>query len=356
MSRPKKISIIGAGSIGFNLSQSLARNGFGVVLYNRFHTESNGTPSKAWIEKEGRVDDLNDALEYPIKLTHNLSDLNGSYAIVITAGSTRKEGESRADLSRKNALIVKEYLPVIIANPDAIVMVISNPVDGLTRYLIEQVAALTSQPSIDIAKKIIGVSYVDTTRLRNLVREFVAKHYPALKYPEIQCLVLGEHGPTMVPLISQVRINGKTLQEFARPEQIEAIIKGVVTRGNDIIIRTGTSAVAGPSIAVINMIKAMETGKPVQFPCSVFDGESCIGRLVEFEGNTVKSLVNDVPMSPDEKAQLRLSEEALAKQYTDIAALDDMSRNPPNPVLPEPKKDTYQGSLERITKALDSSS
>src|SRR5690606_2285978 len=102
MTQPLTIGIIGAGAIGFNLAQSFARNKFDVVLYNRYHTEKDGSPSKTWIEKEGKVDDLNDALEYPIKLTHNISDLERLYALVITAGATRKEGETRADLARKN--------------------------------------------------------------------------------------------------------------------------------------------------------------------------------------------------------------------------------------------------------------
>lgn len=317
----KKIGIIGAGSIGFNLSQSLARQGFDVVLYNRYHTESDGSPSKGWIEKEGKVDDLNDALEYPITLTHNAADLHNLYALVITAGSTRKEGESRADLSRKNATIIKEYIPIVAANPQAMTMVVSNPVDGLTRFLIEGVAKAVNKSPVDVAKKIIGVSYVDTTRLRNLVREFIHKHHPDIIKPSINALVLGEHGASMVPLISQVTVNGKPLQTLATPDDIDHIVNGVITRGSDIIVRTGTSAIAGPSIAVINMVKAMASGTLVPFPCSAFDGESCIGRMVEFEGNTIKRLVDDVPMSPEEKKKLALSRDVLAKQYAEITAI-----------------------------------
>lgn len=320
MPAAKKICIIGAGSIGFNLSQGLAASGFDIVLYNRYHAESDGSPSKSWIEKEGKVDDLNDALENPVTLTHDASSLQGLYAMVITAGATRKEGESRADLSRKNANIIKEYIPIIANNLQSMTMVISNPVDGLTRYLIERVAELTGKPVMDIAKKIIGVSYVDTTRLRNLVREFIHKHHPQIVQPEINGLVLGEHGATMVPLVSHIMVNGQPLHTLASPEDIEHIIKGVITRGSDIIVRTGTSAIAGPSIAVINMVKAMAAGAAVRFPCSAFDGESCIGRMVEFEGNIIKQLIDDVPMSSAEQEKLRLSKEALAKQYEEIVA------------------------------------
>lgn len=315
MVESKKIGVIGAGAIGFNLAQSLGRNGFNVMLYNRYHTEANGLSSKTWVEKEGKVDDLNDALEHPVTLTHSLSDLEGAYAIVITAGATRKDGESRADLTKKNAMIIQEYIPLIEASPNTMVMVITNPIDSLTRYIIEKVSASTHRSIASVAKKIIGVSYVDTTRLRNLVRGFVQRNYPEITHPDVKALVLGEHGPTMVPLTSQVTVNGRPLLEFARPDQIEQMVRMVVTRGNDIIVRTGTSAVAGPSIAVVAMIKAMATGKPVQFPCSVFDGDVCMGRLVEFKGNTVQHIVEDVPMSGEEQEKLRLSSEALVLSY-----------------------------------------
>lgn len=351
MGQSKTIGIIGAGAIGFNLAQSLARNQFDVVLYNRYHTESDGSPSKMWIEKEGKVDDLNDALEFPIKLTHSLSHLENLYALVITAGATRKDGESRADLARKNAHIIKEYLPAIAANPECMVMVVSNPVDGLTRYLIEHTAEITGRPITEVAKRIIGISYVDTTRLRNLVREAVNKNFPGLGKPEIKGLVLGEHGPTMVPIMSQVTVNDKPLLEFVRPEQVEQIIRGVVTRGNDIIIRTGTSAVAGPAIAAINMLKAMIAGDVIQFPCSAFDGTSCIGRLVEFEGNIIKRIINDVPMSVEEKEKLAASRDALAKQYEEITSLASSAPQKSAPASIETS--TYQESLGRIVQALN---
>lgn len=350
MRQSKSIGIIGAGAIGFNLAQSLARNGFDVLLHNRYHTESDGSPSKTWIEKEGKVDDLNDALEHPIQLTRNLSDLVGSYAIVITAGATRKDGESRADLARKNANIAKAYIPTITASPDTLVMVVSNPVDGLTRYLIEHTAAASNRKIADVAKKIIGVSYVDTTRLRNLIREAVHKSHPEIHAPDIKGLVLGEHGPTMVPLISHVTVNDRPLMEFVRPEQLDHIIRGVVTRGNDIIVRTGTSAVAGPSIAVINMIKAMAGETPVRFPCSAFDGDDCMGRLVEFKGNTIHQFIDDVPMSQEEKAKLHLSAKSLAQQYEEITGLiEDSNNGRPAPMAEQP---TYEGSLDRINQAL----
>lgn len=320
MADSNKIGVIGAGGIGFNLTQSLARNGFDVFLYNRIHADANGKPSKEWVEKEGKVDDLNDALEHPVTLTPTLDDLNGAYAVVITAGATRKEGETRESLARRNAAIIKQYAPLAAQNPDTLVMVISNPVDGLTRYLIDTVVELSGRKFEDVARKIIGVSYVDTTRLRNLTRIFLEKHHPQLKRPTIEGLVLGEHGPTMVPVISQVKVNGKPLSDFATPAQIEGIVKGVVTRGNDIIVRTGTSAIAGPSIAVINMIKAMKTGKPVQFPCSAWDGTRCIGTLAEFkENNLVRTI--PYPLNAKEQAQLDASGEALDKQYSAIREL-----------------------------------
>ena len=205
-------------------------------------------------------------------------------------------------------------------NPESLIMVISNPVDGLTRYLIEETAKATGKNKDSLAKRIIGVSYVDTTRLRNLTRVFMEEQHPDIKKPVIEALVLGEHGQTMVPLTSHVTINGKPLSDYASEAQMDAIVQGVVTRGNDIIVRTGTSAIAGPSIAVINMIKGMDSIASVQFPCSTWDGVRCIGQLAEFKGNAVHQVVK-VAMTEQEKAKYEQSAEALDKQFAIFSAL-----------------------------------
>lgn len=319
----KKIGIIGAGDIGFNLAEILALQGYDVVIHNRYH-EVDGKASPYWLSKMGTVMDMNDSLQLPgcsdVLLTHRLEDLDDAYAIVITAGAKRTHiDETREELAGKNAVIMQGYAPFIARNPDSLVMIVSNPVDSLTQCLIEKVAHIRGVHKDEVGKKIVGVCCIDTMRLKNAVKEFLNEHQPNIIRPVVEGLALGEHGPSMVPLISHVTINGKPLAEFANDTQIEAISRSTVIRGNDIIKLTGASSVVGPAHAVMHMILSITNHAKVALPCSVWDGKRAIGKLAEFENATVTRII-DVPMTQAEAAKLRHSEETLDKQYNAIMA------------------------------------
>ncbi len=318
-----KIGVIGAGDIGFNLAEVLALQGYEVVVHNRYH-EVDGKPSPYWLSKLGTVMDMNDSLQLPgccdVRLTHQLEDLDGAFAVVITAGAKRTHiDETREELAGKNAVIMQGYAAFIARNPDSLIMIVSNPVDSLTQCLVEEVAQRSGRSKDEIGRKIIGVSYIDTMRLKNAVKEFLSEHHPHITRPVVEGLALGEHGPSMVPLISHVQINGQPLADFANSAQIEAIFRSTVIRGNDIIKLTGASSVVGPAHAVMHMITAIATQKQVALPCSVWDGNRAIGKLAVFEEGAV-SHIGHVPMTPEEEEKLRASEETLDKQYTAIMA------------------------------------
>lgn len=317
----KKIGVIGAGDIGFNLAEIMALQGYDVVIHNRYH-EVGGKPSPYWLSKMGTVMDMNDSLQLPgcseISLTHRLEDLDNTYAVVITAGAKRTHiDETREELASKNAIIIQNYAEFVARNPDTLIMIVSNPVDGLTQCLIEKVAALSGRDKESIGKKIIGVSYIDTMRLKNAVKEFLSEHHPEITKPVVEGIALGEHGPTMVPLISHVTVNGKALSEFANDAQIEAIARSTVIRGNDIIKLTGASSIVGPAHAVMYMITAIANHDRIALPCSVFDGTRAIGKMAVFENGSVTH-IEDVAMTAEEVAKLRLSEQMLDKQYAAI--------------------------------------
>jgi malate dehydrogenase len=317
----KRIGIIGAGDIGFNLAELLALRGFDVIIHNRYHAVD-GRPSPYWLSKMGTVMDMNDSLQLPgcgeVTLTHDLNDLNGAFATVITAGAKRTHiDETREELAGKNAVIMKGFIPYISANPDTLILIVSNPVDSLTQCLIESTAAATGRGMDEIGRKIVGVSYIDTMRLKNAVKEFLSEAHPSVKSPEVEGLALGEHGPSMVPLISHVIINGQPLSDYASKEQSNAIARQTVLRGNDIIKLTGASSVVGPAHAVMHMILEIAGNITVELPCSVWDGARAIGKMAEFHRGSVKRIM-DVPMNEEETQKLRLSEQALDKQYADI--------------------------------------
>ena len=319
---PKQtIGIIGAGDIGFNLAELLALQGFDIIIHNRYHA-TDDKPSPYWLSKMGTVMDMNDSLQLPgcgeVSLTSNVMDLKGAFATVITAGAKRTHiDETREELAGKNAAIMKGYVPYIAENPSTLIMVITNPVDSLTQVLIELTAQATGRSKDIIGKMVFGVSYIDTMRLKNAVKEFLQEVHPDIKKPEVEALALGEHGPTMVPLISQVTINDKHLSEFANNEQCEAIARQTVLRGNDIIKLTGASSVVGPAHAAGHMILEIARKKIIDLPCSVWDGKRTIGKVAEFVDGCIARVI-DVPMSKEEAAKLALSERTLDRQYLDI--------------------------------------
>lgn len=313
----KRIGIIGAGAIGFNLASMLGEKGYDVSLYNRKQTDS-VRQDPHWLEKEGRVDDINDALSFPhcgyVTLTSNIETLAGCYALVITAGATRKEGESRQDLISKNASIINHFAPLIAASPDMMVLVISNPVDTLAHLLIDAVASHSGKSKDVISKKIAGVSYVDTMRLTNLTREVLAKRLPDIQEATIQALVIGEHGSTMTPLFSQLQINGNPATTIITQEECDTIMNRVIYRGSDIIHRTGTSAFTAPARAVLFMIDQMARNEPCKIPCSVYDGKRCIGKLANFHGNNITG-ITELTLPEGERSMLARSEAALDGLY-----------------------------------------
>ncbi len=321
MSQRHRIGIIGAGAIGLNMAGILGVAGYDVAIYNRRRGAKPGEVDTHWLDKEGRVDDLNDSLELPdygkITLTSDLDDLVDCYAIIVTAGATRKEGETRQDLARKNAAIMDEYAALAVKSPQSLMMVISNPVDGLTQYVIEAAAHISGRPVEEVARKVIGVSAVDTMRLKHFVRQFIREHHPERENNVIEALVLGEHGPSMVPVFSTVTVDGTPLTELATPEQLEEIRKKVTTRGAEIIKRTGTSAFVGPARAAVYMIQAIDGGQGIDLPCSVWDGKRCIGGVATFTDNTVVQTVS-LALTVQEQNDLATSQASLDAQYLEI--------------------------------------
>ncbi len=321
----RKIGIIGAGDIGFCIASTLALKGFDIQIYNRFH-EVDGKASPYWLGKMGKVMDINDSTQLPecgqVSLTHELSDLNDAHSVIITAGAKRSRiDETREELACKNAKIVESYAEFMAANKKTRALIISNPVDFLTRHLIEKTAEISKEPIAEIAERIVGVSLVDTMRLINLVRDFMKQHHPELKNPQIQAFAIGEHGPSMVPLMNSVTINGQNLANFADEEQINRISTQTILRGNDIIKLTGASSVIGPAFAAVGMICQITENPTIIVPCSVWDGERAIGQLVEFENGYVKKIVIHKSMTLQEKEKMQKSCEILDKQYENILKL-----------------------------------
>jgi malate dehydrogenase len=315
------VGVIGAGDIGLNLVEILALHGFDTIIYNRYH-EVEGGPSPYWLQKLGRIMDINDSLQFDhcgsVTLTSDLNHLHACKYIIITAGAKRSSPEeTREQLAKKNAKIIKDLVEFLANNLTSLVLLVTNPVDCLTQCLIYEMAAFTGRSREEIAQKIVGVSLIDSLRLKNIVKESFKLRNISLIRPKIEAISVGEHGPTMVPVMSKLQVNGQAIYDFLPPEDIEYIRQHTIARGNDIIRLTGTSSVFGPSHAVLNMVLLLDQHKEINIPSSVWDGKRVIGNLAHFADNSFTKLI---PLELDEieKSMLLKSQEQLDKQFTSI--------------------------------------
>ncbi len=237
-----KISVIGAGAVGATLAQRLFESGFAdVVLLDVVKNIA-----------RGKALDLMDAApimgtEKSIVGTDDYKDIRDSDIVVITAGLPRKPGMTREDLISKNAAIVKDVSSKIkIHAPEAIVIVVTNPLDIMT-YLAYKATGFNRNRVVGMAGALDGSRFIALIADELKVRRDLIKTY-----------VMGSHGDTMVPIISQTFVNGRLLSSVIPKDKIESIVKRTCDRGAEIVSLLGTgSAYYSPSAAVLKMVKAM---------------------------------------------------------------------------------------------------
>jgi malate dehydrogenase len=296
-----KVAVIGAGAVGATLAQRIFEAGLAdVVLVDILkHIAC------------GKALDLLDAAsitgtEQAITGTDNYKDIEGSDIVVITAGLPRKPGMSREDLIAKNAAIIRDVCGRIKTHaPDAIVIVVTNPLDSMT-YLAWK---LTGFPM----ERVFGMAGVlDGSRFIGLL----ADHLKAPR-SSIETYVLGSHGDTMVPVVSKTLVSGRSVAAAIPKDALEKIVKRTCDRGAEIVSLLGTgSAYYSPSAAVFAMVKAILTDTKTIMSASarlngeyglkdIFIGVPCrIGRA------GIEKII-ELELSGDEKAALADSAQAI---------------------------------------------
>ncbi|HVH10050.1 MAG TPA: malate dehydrogenase, partial [Gemmatimonadales bacterium] len=226
--------------------------------------------------------------------------------VVVTAGIARKPGMSRDDLVRTNADIVKQVALAIKAHcPGAIVIVVSNPLDVMC-WVAKQVTGFPRE-------RVIGMAGVlDTARYRAFLAE--ALH---VSVEDIQAMVLGGHGDTMVPLVSYTTVAGIPVTQLLDRSTLERIVERTRNGGAEIVafLKTG-SAYYAPSAAVTQMVEAIAHDKKRILPCAAWvQGE--YGERDVYLGVPCKlgrgglEQILEVTLSPDEAAALRQSAAAV---------------------------------------------
>ena len=188
----------------------------------------------------------------------------GSGVYVVTAGLARKPGMSRSDLVMKNAAIIRSIAKEIAAHsPQAIILMVTNPLDVMA-YVAKETTGFDRQ-------RVIGMAGIlDTARFRS----FIALELD-VSVQDVQALVLGGHGDSMVPLVSSVSVGGIPLTQMLDEERIEALVERTRKGGGEIVslLKSG-SAYYAPSAAVTQMCESIVRDKKRVLPCSVWlEGE-----------------------------------------------------------------------------------
>ncbi len=258
MGRPK-ITVVGAGNVGGTAAQRLAEKDiYDVVLVDIVE----GVP-------QGKALDISQAgpvCGYSTQVvgTNGYDETAGSAVAVITSGIPRKPGMSRDDLLATNAKVVKSVVTELVArSPQIILILVTNPLDAMV-HVARKVSGLPKS-------KVIGMAGVlDSARMRT----FIARE---LDVPgsDVEAMVLGGHGDTMVPLPRYTTVKGKPASELLSQERMEAIVKRTQKGGAEIVglLKTG-SAFYAPSASVVSMVEVILKDQKRVLPCAVLcDGE-----------------------------------------------------------------------------------
>ena len=252
----KKITVVGAGNVGATCAQRLAEKELAreVVLIDVVDGVPQGKGLDQW--ESAPVE----GFDSRVIGCNNYEPAAGSDIFIVTAGIARKPGMSRDDLLKTNANIVKSVSKEIRrVAPESIVIVVSNPLD-IMAYVALQETGFERE-------RVIGMAGVlDTARFRS----FIALELD-VSVEDIQALVLGGHGDTMVPLVSYTTVSGIPLTQFIDSETLEAIIERTRNGGAEIVghLKTG-SAYYAPSAAAVQMAESIVKDKRRVLPCAAY--------------------------------------------------------------------------------------
>ena len=255
-----KITVVGAGNVGATAAQRLAEKELArrVVVVDVVEGTPQGKGLDQW--ESAPIE----GFDSRIIGTNTYDETADSEIVVITAGIARKPGMSRDDLLNTNAGIVKQVSESIRdTSPNAIIIMVSNPLDVMS-YVAKQVTGFPRE-------RVLGMAGVlDTARYRSFIAEELN-----VSVRDIQAMVLGGHGDTMVPLISYTSVSGIPVTQLMSREKLQAIVDRTRNGGAEIVkfLKTG-SAYYAPSAAAVQMCEAIVHDQKRILPCAAWlEGE-----------------------------------------------------------------------------------
>jgi len=299
-----KITVIGAGNVGATCANVIAHKDLAdeVVLLDIKEGLAEGKALDIW-----QTSSINHFNTRVVGSTNDYLKTKGSGIIVITSGIPRKPGMSRDDLIKTNASIVKEVTEKAIKySPDAIIIVVSNPLDVMTYAAF---LAANKDPH-----KVFGMAGIlDTGRYK----AFLANALGASP-SDIHAMLLGGHGDTMVPLPRYTSVSGIPVTELLGKEEIEKIVDRTRKGGGELVSLMGTSAWYAPGAAVSQMVEAIVDDQKKIFPvCAYLNGEYGIKKLylgvpVKLGKGGVEEII-EISLNIEEKKLLSSSVESVKK-------------------------------------------
>ncbi len=309
-----KFGIIGAsGKVGSATALLLAKEPFmkDLVLVGRSVNKLEGLKMDLYDAIAGARSDAN----ISVTSDNNLKPLEDCELVIITAGVPRAEGMSRLELAKINAKIVGKYAKEISKITDTKLFIITNPVDVITYK-----ALIDSNFS---REQVFGLgTHLDSLRFKVEIAKFFNVHID-----EVRTRILGEHGDTMVPLLSATSIGGIPIYKFNNFKDlpIDEIIEDVKNKGEKIIELKGGSEF-GPASAIVNVVRAMVNNERRILTLSAYvDGEFgikdlCIGVPVKVGKEGILEIV-EIDLNEDERKLFLKSAETLKKYCMEVKNL-----------------------------------
>jgi malate dehydrogenase len=305
-----KITVVGAGNVGATAAQGIALRNLAskVVMIDIAEGIPQGKGLDQW--ESAPIE----GFDSRVIGTNSYDETAGSDIVVITAGIARKPGMSRDDLLNTNAKIVRDVAGnVKKSSPNAIIIMVSNPLDVMA-YVAMKEAGFPRE-------RVIGMAGVlDSARYRS----FIALELDC-SVEDVQALVLGGHGDTMVPLASYTTVSGIPLKQLMAQDRIDFNVNRARTGGAEIVafLKTG-SAYYAPAAAVVQMVEAIVLDKKRIVPCSAWlTGE--YGMNDVFLGVPIKlgrkglEQIIEVELTSDEKAALEKSADSVREMIAVLA-------------------------------------
>jgi malate dehydrogenase len=256
----RKITVVGAGNVGATTAQRVAEKELArqVIMVDVAEGIPQGKGLDQW--QSAPIE----GFDSRVIGTNGYDETAGSELVIITAGIARKPGMSRDDLLNTNAGIVKQVSESVAkTSPNAIIIVVSNPLDVMC-YVAKAVSGFPRE-------RVIGMAGVlDTARYRAFLAEALD-----VSVRDIQAMVLGGHGDTMVPLISYTSVSGIPITQLMDAAKLEAIVDRTRNGGAEIVkhLKTG-SAYYAPSSGAVQMAEAIAFDQKRILPCAAWlEGE-----------------------------------------------------------------------------------